>query len=670
MSVRAFWLAAALSLGLAGTVQAGPLTAKVSPDGRYVVYDLRTTDYDANKSSHALWIIDLAKKGPARRMAISEGGASGARWSADGKTLYFMSSRAGGSDQVWRTDAAGEHAAQVTHLPLDVGAFRLSPDGKAIVVALAVFPDQDDPAATKARMEATKTKKASGVLYDHLFVRHWDAWADGTQNHLFSLSLDAKGEATGAPVPLMKGFDGDAPGKPFGGDEDFDISKDGKTVFFSARLAGRSEPWSTNFDLYATPIDGSAAPKDLTADNPAWDAHPVVSPDGTKLAYLAMKRPGFESDRFGVWVMDLKTGARREIDPAWDRSAGSMTWSADGRGLLVTADDLGQHKLFSLDARTGAVKALTSTGHVSAVSVAKGAVVFTRDDLDNPGQIYRLVDGRGVALTDVNAAKLADVQFSPYEQFSFAGWNGDTVHGFVLKPYGYKPGQKYPVVYLIHGGPQGSFGDSWSYRWNPEVWAGWGYGVVMVDFHGSTGYGQAFTDAISQHWGDRPLEDLQKGWAAALAKYDFLDGDRACAAGASYGGFMIYWMAGNWNKPWKCLIDHDGVFDNMEMGYATEELWFSEWENGGLPWVNPAGYEQFNPANHVADWTKPMLIIHSGKDYRIPLEQGLGAFTALQRKGVPSQFLTFPDENHWVLKPQNSVEWHDTVQAWLKQWLN
>jgi acylaminoacyl-peptidase len=682
MSVRAFWLAAALSLGLAGTVQAGPLTAKtlatldragdpqVSPDGRYVVYDLRTTDYDANKSSHALWIIDLAKKGPARRMAISEGGASGARWSADGKTLYFMSSRAGGSDQVWRTDAAGEHAAQVTHLPLDVGAFRLSPDGKAIVVALAVFPDQDDPAATKARMEATKTKKASGVLYDHLFVRHWDAWADGTQNHLFALSLDAKGEATGAPVPLMKGFDGDAPGKPFGGDEDFDISKDGKTVFFSARLAGRSEPWSTNFDLYATPIDGSAAPKDLTADNPAWDAHPVVSPDGTKLAYLAMKRPGFESDRFGVWVMDLKTGARREIDPAWDRSAGSMTWSADGRGLLVTADDVGQHKLFSLDARTGAVKALTSTGHVSAVSVAKGAVVFTRDDLDNPGQLYRLVDGHGVALTDVNAAKLADVQFSPYEQFSFAGWNGDTVHGFVLKPYGYKPGQKYPVVYLIHGGPQGSFGDSWSYRWNPEVWAGWGYGVVMVDFHGSTGYGQAFTDAISQHWGDRPLEDLQKGWAAALAKYDFLDGDRACAAGASYGGFMIYWMAGNWNKPWKCLIDHDGVFDNMEMGYATEELWFSEWENGGLPWVNPAGYEQFNPANHVADWTKPMLIIHSGKDYRIPLEQGLGAFTALQRKGVPSQFLTFPDENHWVLKPQNSVEWHDTVQAWLKQWLN
>ncbi len=242
------------------------------------------------------------------------------------------------------------------------------------------------------------------------------------------------------------------------------------------------------------------------------------------------------------------------------------------------------------------------------------------------------------------------------------------MHGYVLKPYGYQPGHKYPVVYLIHGGPQGSFGDSWSYRWNPEVWAGWGYGVVMVDFHGSTGYGQAFTDAISKHWGDRPLEDLQKGWSAALAKYSFLDGDHACAAGASYGGYMIYWMAGNWNQPWKCLIDHDGVFENHDMAYATEELWFSEWENGGLPWVNPEGYEKFNPANHVADWTKPMLIIHSAKDYRIPLEQGLGAFTALQRKGIPSEFLTFPDENHWVLKPQNSVEWHATVEAWLKRW--
>jgi dipeptidyl aminopeptidase/acylaminoacyl peptidase len=223
---------------------------------------------------------------------------------------------------------------------------------------------------------------------------------------------------------------------------------------------------------------------------------------------------------------------------------------------------------------------------------------------------------------------------------------------------------------LIHGGPQGSWEDSWSARWNPEVWAGWGYGVVMVDFHGSTGYGQAFTDAISSHWGDRPLEDLQKGWATAQAKYPWIDADRACAAGASYGGFMVYWMAGTWSAPWKCLIDHDGVFDNRIMGYATEELWFAEWENGNAtPWADPAAYEKFNPIDHVADWSKPMLVIHSEKDFRIPVDQGIAAFTALQRKGVDSRFLTFPDENHWVLKPQNSLQWHDTVQAWLAQWI-
>jgi dipeptidyl aminopeptidase/acylaminoacyl peptidase len=314
------------------------------------------------------------------------------------------------------------------------------------------------------------------------------------------------------------------------------------------------------------------------------------------------------------------------------------------------------------------VKKIVGEGSVSSVDLAGNTLIFTRNSMKSPDQLFvAQADGKNPRLVEHNNDdKLGNVAFGDYEQFSFVGWNNETVHGYVVKPWNYEKGKKYPVAFLIHGGPQGSFGNDWSFRWNPQTYAGQGYAVVMVDFHGSTGYGQAFTDAISRHWGDRPLEDLQKGWAAALDKYAFLDGNDACALGASYGGYMIYWIAGNWQAPWKCLVDHDGVFDNRMMGYSTEELWFSEWENGGTPWGNPQGYEQFNPVDHVKNWTVPMLIVHNQLDMRIPVEQGIAAFTALQRKGIESKYLYFPNENHWVLKPQNSVEWHDTVNAWLK----
>ena len=272
------------------------------------------------------------------------------------------------------------------------------------------------------------------------------------------------------------------------------------------------------------------------------------------------------------------------------------------------------------------------------------------------------------AITPSAGEVLQDVSFGDFEQFTFKGWNNETVHGYVVKPWNYEPGKKYPVAFLIHGGPQGSFGNGWSYRWNPQTYAGQGFAVVMIDFHGSTGYGQAFTDSISGDWGGKPLEDLQKGWAAAQEKYSFLDGDRACALGGSYGGYMVAWIAGNWPDGFDCLVNHAGVVDTRIMGFNTEELWFTEWENGGTPVLQPEAYEQFNPIRHVGKWQSPMLVIHGQLDYRVLVEQGLAAFSAAQRQGVPSQLLYFPDENHWILKPHNSVLWHDTVNAWLKRW--
>ena len=646
---------------------------QAAPDGKSLAFALRETDLDANKGLRSIWRLSLqSKDAQPERLTAKGSNADTPRWSPDGKTLYFLSSRSG-STQIWRLDAGLGEARQVTSLPLDVNNYIIAPDGKRLALSLDVFPDCADLACSKKRLDDKAATKASGTVYNKLFIRHWDSWADGRRSQLFIADLDQAGTVSAAPRWITKGIDGDIPSKPFGDESEYCFSPDGKTIYFGVRIAGNSEPWSTNFDIYAVPTDGAGAPRNLTADNLAWDGWPVVSKDGSKLYYLAMKRPTFEADRFGIMELDLASGSKREIDPDWDRSAGSIRLSADGRSLYTLADDNGEHPLFSVDIRSGKVKKLVGAGNVSAYTIAGDSIIFARDTLKSPADLFRLEDeGKAARLTAFNSERLNNVAFGDYEFFQFKGWNNDTVQGYVVKPANYQPGKKYPVAFLIHGGPQGSWLNDFHYRWNPQTYAGAGFAVVTIDFHGSTGYGQAFTDAISGHWGDRPLEDLQKGWAAALAKYSFLDGDRACALGASYGGYMINWIAGNWpnpsSGPWKCLVSHDGVFDNRAMAYSTEELWFDEWENQGTQWQKPENYERFNPVNHVADWKVPMLVVHSANDFRIPLEQGIGAFTVLQRRGIPSQLLIFPDENHWVMKPQNSLQWHETVEAWIKKW--
>jgi dipeptidyl aminopeptidase/acylaminoacyl peptidase len=645
----------------------------LSPDGAHVVFAKRVVDAEVVKASSSLWIRNLLTRdlAPPKRLTPEGWSVNSPSFSPDGKTVYFLSAKSG-TQQLYAQPVAGGTPRQLTAFALDVASYKLSPDGARVLFSTDTFADcKADFACTKKKLDDTAAKKSTGVVYDGLFVRHWDTWADGRRSRLFVAALpEGKAKPVATATSLTDSLDGDAPSKPFGGADEYTWSPDGASVVAAVRVAGKGEAWSTNFDLYKIAADGSSAPVNLTAANPAWDTGPVFSADGKTLFYRAMKRPGFEADRYGLMAMDLDNGKVREIAPSWDRSADSIVLSDDGERIYTTAQDTGEHPLFSVDIQSGETRKIVGDGSVSAFDVAGRTLVLSRNTLKSGDVIYATSDDVGATLRAITPSaeeSLKDVAFGDFEQFTFKGWNNHTVHGYVVKPHDYVEGQKYPVAFLIHGGPQGSFGNGWSYRWNPQTYAGQGYAVVMIDFHGSTGYGQAFTDAISQHWGDRPLEDLQKGWAAAQQKYTFLDGNKACALGASYGGFMVNWIAGNWNEPWKCLVNHDGVFDTRSMGYVTEELWFTEWENGGTPFDAPKNYEKFNPVNHVANWRVPMLVVQGEKDYRVPVDQGLSTFTALQRKGIDSKLLYFPDENHWVLKPQNSILWHDTVNAWLKQ---
>ena len=652
---------------------------QVSPDGKQVVFALRETDIEANRGKVDLWLLNLDDENPvSRRLTQHPSSDSSGRWAPDGRGIYFLSSRSG-SSQVWHISLDGGEAQQVTSLPLDVGSFEVSPRGDRLAVSLEVFPDCVDIQCTTDRLAERKKDKASALSYDALFVRHWDTWNDGTLSRLFTAAIGSDRKA--AEFKLVSGgVRGHVPSKPFGGEEDYTFSPDGKRIVFSARIADAKEPWSTNFDLYEVAADGTGETRNLTADNPAWDAQPVFLANGD-LAWLAMSRPGFEADRYVVMLRGSEDDKVRALTADWDRSVGHIAASFDGRKLIATADDVGQTALVEIDPKSGYRQRLLGTGQVQGYSPTRDGVVITWASLGSPPDLYlvtkssKAANSRAVLpsapkpLTAVNQTLLAERQFGEFEQFSFKGWNDETVYGYVMKPAGFERGKKYPIAFIVHGGPQVSFSNQWSWRWNPQVYAGAGYAVVFIDFHGSPGYGQAFTDSISQDWGGKPLVDLQKGLDAALGRYDWLDGNRACSLGASYGGFMQNWIAGNWSDRFQCIVNHAGIFDQRTMYYTTEELWFTEWENGGPYYLTPKIHEKFNPADHVTKWRTPMLVIHGALDYRVPYSQGLATFTALQRQGIPSRFVFFPDENHWILKPANSLRWHSEVLGWLDQHL-
>jgi dipeptidyl aminopeptidase/acylaminoacyl peptidase len=631
----------------------------MSKDGRWLVWAQREADVDADRGRFDLWRLDLSRPN-AQPVKLA---ADPARDENDpqivGSTVYFSA-----DDAVWSVPVTGGTPRRLTDFKGGFNGFKVAPTGDRLVV----WADRN-PGAPTLELPMVKKKWDAGVgrTYDKMFVRHWDTWADGTRSQLFVLPLTAAG-APGNGTALVGALVGDTPSKPFGGGEEVAWSPDGRTLYFAMREAGRIEPLSTNLDIFQVPADGSAAPVNLTAGNKATDNQPTVSPDGRKLAWFAMRRPGYEADRQVLTVRDLATGQTVSLTDRWDRSVASIQWAPDSRSLYVTAEDTQDMPLWRVDAGTGQVTRLTQRGAVSSFAVGPKGVVVAMNSLTAPDDFYRLAgNGAPQRLTSVNAAKLAGIEMPTVERFSFKGANGDTVWGYAVRPTGFAG--KLPVAYMVHGGPQGSSNDSWSTRWNPAVFAGAGYALVAVDFHGSTGYGQAFTDAIRNNWGGWPLEDLQKGLAAATAKFDWLDGNNACALGASYGGYMMNWIEGRWPDRFKCIVQHDGVFDARAMAYETEELWFDEWEHGGKAYFeDPAAFEKWNPVNYVDRWKTPMLVITGEKDFRIPYTQGIAAFTALQRREVPSRLLVFPNENHWVLKPKNSRQWYGEVIGWMDRW--
>jgi dipeptidyl aminopeptidase/acylaminoacyl peptidase len=673
---RTSLLAAAAAAALSATpAQARPMTAtdmhmmhrlgapEISRDAHWAVFTISDTDLDKNKRNNRLYLLDLTRPGSAPQPIAVAAKGHDAVFGPDNSIWFLMG--VGDQDQLFRMRVGGP-PVRVSNFKGDIGGFKLAPSGNEVVV----WADRDLRCADLncAGLPA-KPKSGSARIYDQLFIRHWDTWATpGVKSRLFGFAV-AGGKLAGAGVPLTGNLVGDTPSKPFGGGEELSFSPDGKTLYFALREAGRIEPLSTNLDIFATATDGSAPPMNLTDANDATDNLPTVSPDGRTLAYFAMARPGYEADRQVLMLRDLATGTVRPLAQNWDRSVGSIEWATDGRSLLVTAEDTLEQPVFSVDAATGKVTRLTADGSFGNVhALPGGGAIATMNSIRAPDDLYRL-DGRGgaVQLTNVNRDLLAQLDPVTFQKFRFTGANGDAVWGWELKPV---MNRTLPIAFLVHGGPQGTFSDSWSYRWNPRVFSGPGYAVVAIDFHGSTGYGQAFTDAIHQNWGGWPLEDLQKGLAFATAHDPQLDAANACALGGSYGGYMMNWIEGNWPDRFKCIVQHDGVFDARAMAYETEELWFDEWEHGGHPYYEaPAEFEKWNPVNYVARWKTPQLVITSENDFRIPYTQGIAAFTALQRRNIPSRLLVFPDENHWVLKPKNSIQWYDEVFGWMSRWM-
>jgi dipeptidyl aminopeptidase/acylaminoacyl peptidase len=692
---------------------------EVSPDGKWVLFSVVDVNLEANTKTPHIWIVPTA--GGQEREIIADQDADRPRWAPDGKRFAFLSTNIGGS-QVWSAEFDGatgtvSQIVEQTAILTEASGELWSPDGKNILFTSDVYPECDNESPrVEETCNASKSKEAEASkvkaqIFTHLLYRHWNAYKEGKRTHIFvmpAMPAVVSPPLGGYPISnfivredyrdLTPG-DYDSPVFSLGGQDNYAFSPDGQEICYTSNH-DKNEAASTNNDLWTVPVSGGPA-KNITADNPASDSTPLYSPDGRYIAYRAQQRPGYESDRFRLWLYDRKTGEKKNLTEKLDSWVGSFVWSPDSKRIYFVhqSQDESPVESFSIDrpydpsitvdgdpketARFN-FDVVVREGYNDDLAVTPDGktIVFTRMSISFPIQLYKTGSQRSIAeklahtpdgLTHINDVVLSSVLMSPLESFWFTGAHKNKVQGFLVKPPNFDASKKYPVKFLIHGGPQGAWGDDWSYRWNAELFAAptaatpSGYVVIMINFHGSTGYGQKFIDAINGDWGGAPFEDLMKGLDYAEEHYAFIDKTRECALGASYGGYLINWILGHTDR-FKCIVTHDGMFNAESAWGTTEELWFNDWEFKGTPYDNRAMYEKWSPHQYAKNFKTPTLVIHGQRDYRLDVSEGLQLFTTLQMEGVPSEMLYFPDEGHWVLKPQNSQLWYKTVNDWVDRW--
>jgi dipeptidyl aminopeptidase/acylaminoacyl peptidase len=633
---------------------------QISADGKWTAFAVSTPDMEANRNASNVWIVSTS--GGEAMQVTQSGHDSSPSWSPDGKTLAFLSSRDANS-QVYLLSMDGGEAKKLTTLSTGADLFQWSPDGKSIAFTSAVYLDCKDDACNNKRDDEKEKSKVKARIYDHLLFRHWDHWSEGKRSHLFVMPVDGNSSAR----DLTPAADYDIPPDERGEANDFAFSPDGKEICYTA-VPDKMEAISTNGELFVVPVAGGEAKKITT--NPGFDGNPVYSPDGQYIAYHAQLTAEYEADRWRVMLYDRKSGKIENLSEGFDRSVTNLSWSPDSKRIYFLAENETLQPVYAMEARAGATPKKVADGYNSAYSFSvDGKILVTeRTSLTMPSELYVAAgDGSGQKqLTHQNDAMMATLEMNAPEKFWFEGAEGTKVEAMVVKPPQFTPGKKYPTIVLLHGGPQTMWSDAWGYRWNAEVFSAAGYVTLMINRRGSTGYGQKFTDEITNDWGGRAYGDVMKGIDAAIVKYPFIDKTKLTAAGGSYGGYLADWLATHTDR-FKAIVSHAGVYDKTSM-FATEELWFEEHDMQGTPWSAPENYKKWSPSTYAGELGKyktPTLVVCGEKDYRVPYTQSLEFFSALQRQGVPSKLLVFPDEGHWVLKPQNAQLWYKTFLDWM-----